>query len=620
MTTKSFDGAVRSVDGSVSGLGSRIGSFASGATVALGAVFAVDRVVDWGGSLLTAGNQLEVWRAKSETVFGDQIDQVREWADANNEALGLTDEQLTGLAANTGDLLKPMGFTSAQAADLSTEMLGLAGALSAWSGGTRSAAEVSEIFTDAMLGETDALKGLGIDISAAAVQARVAANGQSELTGEALRQAEAMATLQLIQESSTDAQKAWADGSLDAIKQQNELTATWAEGKEALASALMPAFQAGTRFLANDVVPAMRSAITLFQEEGFGGALRVGAQKIADAWPAMRAALIDFGRQVIDWIVEYAPVVAEQLFEWGKALVEWAVDAIPPLLEALGDGIEKVGGWFADDGLTVIVTKAAEWGKALIEWVGPMIPPLLLELGKFLAGLIEWAVTDLLPGVAAQMLKLSAKFWEWVGTEAVPKLLIELGGLLASLGRWVITSAVPNMLQAGIDLGVAMVLGFVDMAKKVGEWILDLPNKLIQWAGQIAGALFDAGATIGAHIGQGVANGMISSIPGVEAGADFINNISPGGGQLDAGRYLTGDKAASKHTGGTITRMDLGGRNEGLVRVLAGEQIIRPGQPAAGGGVAHITIALDSRVIADQLVDLSELAGGIPLVIRTGRG
>jgi hypothetical protein len=63
-----------------------------------------------------------------------------------------------------GDLLKPMGFTADQAADMSTEMVGLAGALSAWSGGTIDAAGVADIMTKAMLGETDGLKALGISM------------------------------------------------------------------------------------------------------------------------------------------------------------------------------------------------------------------------------------------------------------------------------------------------------------------------------------------------------------------------------------------------------------------------------------------------------------------------
>ena len=68
------------------------------------------------------------------------------------------------------------------------------------------------ILTKAYLGERDALTSLGIKISEADVQARLAANGQDELTGAALEQAKAVATQQLIFEKSTDAQKAWSDG------------------------------------------------------------------------------------------------------------------------------------------------------------------------------------------------------------------------------------------------------------------------------------------------------------------------------------------------------------------------------------------------------------------------
>ncbi len=232
-----------------------------------------------GKELLDLGNQVATFRIKTKTVFEDSTDDVERWAKENGKALGLTETRLAGVAANFGDLLKPMGFTADKAAEMSTTVIGLAGALSAWSGGTRSVVDVSETLSKAMLGEREELKGLGISITEADVQTRLLAKGQGELAGAAEQQAKAIATQELIFEKSTDAQKAWADGSFDAIKKQNELRAKVGELKEELAVGLLPAFQGVAAVLTAIPEPLIKVAAGL----GAVVAVAVGVNKTVGA-------------------------------------------------------------------------------------------------------------------------------------------------------------------------------------------------------------------------------------------------------------------------------------------------------------------------------------------------
>ena len=230
---------------------------AKGASKALIGAVGVGLVAGFGRELLDLGNQAAVFREKTATVFEDSADDVRRWAKDNAASLGLTETRLAGVAAGFADLLKPMGFTAAEAATMSTETVELAGALSAWSAEQDTAADVAKVLGDAMLGERDALKGLGISISEADVAARLAVNGQQDLTGAALQQAEAIATQQLIFEKSTDAQRAWSDGSFDAIKTQNELRAKVGEIVETMAEGLLPVFTAAAEVLERIPTPAI---------------------------------------------------------------------------------------------------------------------------------------------------------------------------------------------------------------------------------------------------------------------------------------------------------------------------------------------------------------------------
>lgn len=251
--SRSFGTGLKSGFAGIAGVAKGLGV---GLLAAVGGVAALGAgAVVLGPKLASASARLADLDAKAKAVFVDQLPQVRRWAEENKRALGLSSRETVGLAANLADLLKPIGFTAREATNMSLKFLDLAGALSKWSGGTRSAAEVSEILSAAVLGERDQLKELGISISEADVQARLAAKGQKDLTGAALAQAEAVATQELIYAKSTDAQKAWAEGGRQAAVAQKSLSSTISEVKERIVTALTPAVTAVTGWL-NAQLPA----------------------------------------------------------------------------------------------------------------------------------------------------------------------------------------------------------------------------------------------------------------------------------------------------------------------------------------------------------------------------
>lgn len=234
----------------------QVAATASGFLVARG-VMAIPQIL---GGIVSTSRDLELQMKKANIVFGDQIDVVNEWAKANAKAMGLSAAEATNLAARFGDLLIPMGFARKEAAEMSSEVVGLAGALSEWSGGQRSSAEVADILAKAMVGEREALKSLGIVITEADIKAKLAASGFTGLAGAQLQQARATATQTLLFEKSVDAQAAFAEGSGSAARKQAEMSAQMQEAKEAISLALTPALLSVTGVFATHVVPAVVAA------------------------------------------------------------------------------------------------------------------------------------------------------------------------------------------------------------------------------------------------------------------------------------------------------------------------------------------------------------------------
>jgi hypothetical protein len=226
-----------------SALGKMVKSGLAPLTAAMAGAFAVSKVVEFGTELFKLGTEMEVMGRKAQTVFGEALPQVTAQAEKNAAAMGFSVGQYIDASAAIGDLLIPMGFLREEAAGISTSLVDLSGALSEWTGGQRSASEVSEILSKALLGQREGLKQLGISISQADVDARLLEKGLKGLTGQMLEQAKAAVTLELITEKSADAQAAFAENSETLIRKQAELRAATQEIRESLAQALIPVFQ-----------------------------------------------------------------------------------------------------------------------------------------------------------------------------------------------------------------------------------------------------------------------------------------------------------------------------------------------------------------------------------------
>lgn len=160
-------------------------------------------IVGAGVAAIKLASDFEVSSAKFSKAFEGAGESAANSVDVLNKQFGIASSQATSLLANTGDLLKGFGATSAEALNLSTEVQKVSVALAAYNGVP--VKQASEAATKAILGETESMKSLGVAIRQSDVEARLAEKGQKDLTGQALLLAKAQATLELITGQSADA-------------------------------------------------------------------------------------------------------------------------------------------------------------------------------------------------------------------------------------------------------------------------------------------------------------------------------------------------------------------------------------------------------------------------------
>ena len=600
--SKAFGEAERKAGGFGATIGKGAGIAALG--IASVGVAAVGAAAIFGPRILEMGGQLEALGVKSKTVFEDSVADVESWAEKNAKAMGLTNEQLVGAAAGFGDLIKPMGFTAAEAAKMSTEALDLSGALSAWTGGTRSAAEVSEILAKAMLGERDGLKELGISISEADVQARLLKNGQDGLTGAALEQAKALATQQLIMEKSADAQEAWNNGSMDGIKAQNEMKASMASLQQGLVQALYPAMQA--------IVPVITEVAT-WLGENLPVAMDAVKKWTDENWPKIRDAIVtalEFVSGYIEGFVTTVTALWQQhgdrimtqvmtVWEYVKATVESAMKVIQGVIDVVMGLIR--GDW----------SEVWEGIKGIVDGIWSQIRN-LVETAMRTIGLVLDMAWETIKGIFRDA-------WESIKSTVSSGVSSMVGFITGIPGRILGTvSSLWDGLKLGIDaakdyvkLGIDAIVGFVT----------GLPGRIARGIGDGFNALWDNF--------KAVINRIIDGINSVRLPGVTIGGWDPPGPGPEIPSFTTPaldpfPNINRLHTGGFAGGPTFAGMADDEVAAILrrDEVVLTPGQAAAtargGGGATYIVnvsappnvdMVAVGRVTVEAIKEFEQVAG-----------
>lgn len=493
---KSLSKTAGKVERETDGLGKKLAGFGKVAAVGLGAAAVGAGVA--GKELFTLGGRLEQMGQKAATVFGPQIGQVDKWAKANAAGMGLTKREATGLAANFGDLLIPMGFTRDAAAKMSTNVVGLSGALAQWSGGTKTAAEVADTLSKAMLGERDELKSLGISITDADVKARLAAKGQEKLTGAALQQAVAIATQEMIFEKSTDAQAAFAKGGSPLLSAQAKIKAAFLETRDELAVRLVPAFGRLAGFIVSDVLPAIGNLGRWAQVHLLPPLRQVAGWLQENLVPALQRLAGFIGGVVIPHIRTLATGALEGLRSaFGK--ISKAIEENRPQLEKLVQGIgavikvvyERLGpilAWVVKNGFKVLGVALSGLIHA-IGWLVDNVPPFVKKIGEIataVGGTVASVVKFFrdLPGNVTKAIGDTAKTLVQKGKDFIDGLKNGIWAVAKSIDSWMLRAPVAKLLAPwygaakwlvanGKNLIYGFMNGVIAIARTIGMWLYD---------------------------------------------------------------------------------------------------------------------------------------------------
>lgn len=151
-----------------------------------------------GVSSIKAAADAEEAASKFAITFGPAAVAVGKSMDEFARAVGRSRFELREMAADTGSVVRALGFQEDAAGELSSDLVKLAVDVGSFQNVQQ--AQVIRAFTSALTGERESLKTLGIVINEAQVQAKAFALGLGETASELTTAEKAQATYQLLLE------------------------------------------------------------------------------------------------------------------------------------------------------------------------------------------------------------------------------------------------------------------------------------------------------------------------------------------------------------------------------------------------------------------------------------
>ena len=479
------------IGGVLSKLGQLAGKLAIGvvgaatvATAAVGAFFA---------STINPASNLNETMSKIDQVFGGSADQVKAFGDKAAASLGMSANAALTAAGTYGNLFRSMGIGEGKSAELSTNLVTLAGDLASFN--NMDPTEVLDKLRAGLTGEAEPLKALGVNINEAIIKEKALELGLYSGKGALDAAAKAQAAYALIIEQTSLAQGDFERTSGGLANQQRIAAANIENIKAKLGTGLLPIVTAITKGF-NKLVESpfftgfldkIVAGMDRFAESLEGVFEKIGKGDFAGAFKELTsgidigaifksifsgAADFDLGDTIGDLIVRLlqgAITKPAKLLKIGlkilNSLASSITSALPNLLPVFTNLLSSIV-QFITQNLQILLAAGIQIILTLGDGLLGQLPTLIsvaLQLIVALANGISKAIPQLLP-MALQLI-----------VALVDGLIIALPILIAAIPQ-IMTSLVtamqkawPLIVKAGSDLLAKVVKGVTDAWPKIKE-------------------------------------------------------------------------------------------------------------------------------------------------------
>ena len=538
-------------ESTMSNSGGKFGSILQGVGMAVGmgvagiAADAVGKVTAFMADSVTAASDLNETMSKTSVVFGDSSGAVMAWAQNAATALGQSKQGALDAASTFGNLFVSMGMSAAPSADMSMGLVKLAGDLASFNNIDPTVA--LEKLRAGMLGQSEPMQALGVNMTAASVTAKALEMGLAA-TADALTPAMlAQARYAIILDQTKTAQGDFAKTSDGLANQQRIMDAQWKDLSATVGQALLPVQLALVQTMNNltqQVLPPLAAFIT---------------EKVVPAMDAIAAIIktsvgpmID---QAIGWFNSLGATMTTQTNGPMNYLSGWFYENMPRIQQIVTTVLTSIQSFWTQNGerITAVVSTMFGW---LMSFWDTQFKTLLNIVEVFLQ-----LFTGDFDGAGKTIQNIFNDWKIWFET-----VFRELGNMILKIDWGGIGRGIIDGIIAGIRNGAGGLLdamrGMADSAMDAARGALTMHSPSQRAAKEI-GVPFVQGIAVGisdelqrmsSSVSTGI-NGMLGAIQPAAAGAGGGMNIT-----INVTGYADGAGVGGAARDGVLSALRAAGR------------------------------------------------------------
>lgn len=238
-------------------------------------------------STVSAASDLAEAGSKVNVVFGPDAVEVTQFAKLADN-IGLSDQAALSATGTFGNLFVSMGMPTDQAADMSVEIVKLAADLASFN--NIEIADALQKLQAGLVGETEPLRALGVNLSADAVAAKALEMGLAATKAELTAADKATASYKLILQQTTTAQGDFDRTSEGLANKQRMLKADIADLQAEIGQKLVPAMDLGVDVMGRMVEVAGKIEPSTAGIAAVGTAAAIAAPKLLSMAKAAQVA------------------------------------------------------------------------------------------------------------------------------------------------------------------------------------------------------------------------------------------------------------------------------------------------------------------------------------------
>ncbi|MBK8772655.1 MAG: hypothetical protein IPM06_19820 [Rhizobiales bacterium] len=357
--SSNLDGELSGAEGKVSGMGGRMGSVLQGIGMSVGmgianiAADAVGKVVAFMGDSVTAASDLNETMSKTGVVFGDSSAAVMAWAENAATALGQSRQGALDAASTFGNLFVSMGMGAGDSADMSMGLTQLASDLASFNNIDPTVA--LEKLRAGMLGQSEPMQALGVNMTAAAVTARALEMGLAATTDTLTPAMLAQARYSIILDQTKTAQGDFARTSDGLANQQRIMDSQWQDMSATVGQALLPVQLALVQTM-NDLTQRVLPPLAAFIGEQVVPAMEAIASVI-------RTSVGPMIEQAMAWFNSLGSTMDTQTNGPMNVLAAWFTENMPRIQQIVTSVLQTMQAFWDEHGarITSVVQTLFGW-------------------------------------------------------------------------------------------------------------------------------------------------------------------------------------------------------------------------------------------------------------------